>query len=109
MEATGVCPGCKRDEMGHCAGRAVADASATVAAGRAVGCLSAVWGARCVRLLAETAAQHEILAGRIRPSNRPSRHYAGALAASTGEKSEWRGARAPSGSSGWLAGADART
>src|SRR5258707_11086679 len=93
MEATGVYPVRKHDEMGHCPGRAVADASATVAAGRAVGCLSAVWGARCVRLLAETAAQHEILAVRIRPSNRTSRHYAGALAASTGEKIEWRGAR----------------
>ena len=38
----------------------MADASATVAAGRAGG-LSLIGGARRLRLLAETAAQHEIL------------------------------------------------
>lgn len=42
----------------------MADASATVAAGRAVGCLSLIRGAWCLRLLAETTAQHEILAVR---------------------------------------------
>ena len=44
LESTLGYPGCKCDEIGHCPGRAVAYASATAAAGRAVGCLSLIRG-----------------------------------------------------------------
>ena len=42
----------------------MADASVTVAVLGATGSVSVIWGARRLRLLAETTAQHEVLAVR---------------------------------------------